>query len=85
MDVDCESVEIPRPTAATGVTSSSDVAQSNVAQSSSTSNSAPAAVRQRREIKLTSVMQLRTDVESNMHAGKSVAPSAVAIFKEYVK
>ena len=45
----------------------------NVTSSSDTS----AVVQPRREIKLTSVLQLRSAVESDMHSGQLVAPSTV--------
>ena len=47
----------------------------NVAPSLSSDTST--AVPQRRDIKLTSVLQLRNTIEKDMHSGKLVAPSAV--------
>ena len=47
----------------------------NVTSSSSSDTSA--VVQPRRQIKLTSVLQLRSAVESDMHSGQLVAPSTV--------
>ena len=56
---------------------SCQVSTVNNVTSSSSSSDTSAVVQPRRQIKLTSVLQLRSTVESDMHSGQLVAPSTV--------